>query len=256
MKNRVLVCLGFALTTTVHASNLPEKVSYQIGADSFQGLFLKAKSKKAPGVLLVPNWMGVTEESEKQARRFNELGYNVFVADIYGEKIRPKNPKDAGAQASLYKANRLLFRERLEASLKQLRQNPAVDPRRLAVLGYCFGGTGAIELARAGADLRAAISFHGGLDSPAPSDGASIKASVLALHGADDPLVKPADLEAFVAEMTTHKIDFKLISYPGAVHSFTDVGAGTDHSKGAAYSAAADQASFAEAKAQLKRSFK
>jgi dienelactone hydrolase len=125
-----------------------------------------------------------------------------------------------------------------------LRELPQVDKRKLAVIGYCFGGTAAIELARAGAEAKAFVSFHGGLDAPKPQDALRIKGRILALHGADDPFVPAADLAAFEEEMRTAKVDWQLIKYGGAVHSFTEKAAGNDNKKGAAYNEAADRRSW------------
>jgi len=126
-----------------------------------------------------------------------------------------------------------------------LRAQKEVDPTKIVAAGYCFGGTGVIELARAGADVQAVVSFHGGLDSPTPADGKNIKAKVLALQGADDPYVKAADIAAFQNEMRTSSVDWQMTVYGGAVHSFTEVGAGSDVKTGAAYNQKADERSFA-----------
>jgi dienelactone hydrolase len=229
---------------------------YSAGGSEFEGQYFAAPKKQAPGLLLVHNWMGVSEETEKQAKRFQKLGYNVLVADIYGAGVKPKNPTEAGALAGKYKGDRKLLRERLNIALAELAKQKSVNAEKLAVLGYCFGGTAALEAARAGAKIKAAISFHGGLDSPAPADGANITSKVLAIHGAIDPYVKAEDLAAFEAEMQKHKVDYELVKYGGAVHSFTDLGAGTDLSKGAAYNALADERSFQRAQDFLAESFK
>lgn len=229
---------------------------YTQDKEHFEGMYFPAAKKNAPGIVLVPNWMGVTSESEKQALRFQKLGYNVLVADIYGSGVHPKNSEEAGTLAGKYKGDRKLLRQRVHAAIQELTRQKGVDQERMAVLGYCFGGTTAIESARAGEKIRAAISFHGGLDSPTPADGANIKGKILVLHGALDPFVPVKDITAFENEMQAHNIDYELIKYSGAVHSFTDVGAGTDIKKGAAYNATADARSFARAKDFLAESFK
>jgi dienelactone hydrolase len=131
-----------------------------------------------------------------------------------------------------------------------------VDSKRVAAIGYCFGGTTVIELARSGADITGVVSFHGGLDSPTPADGKNIKCKVLACHGADDPFEKPADLAAFESEMRDAKVDWQLIQYGGAVHSFTQPMAGNDNSKGAAYNEKADKRSWETMKQFLAEIFK
>ena len=129
------------------------------------------------------------------------------------------------------------------------------DAAKLAATGYCFGGTAVIELARSGAPVKGVVSFHGGLDSPTPADGKNIKAKVLALHGADDPYVPAKDVAAFESEMKSSGVDYVLIKYPGAVHSFTHKAAGNDNSKGAAYNADADRDSWFQMEQFLKRLF-
>jgi dienelactone hydrolase len=226
-------------------------VEYKKGNDTFEGVLVvpeKAKGK-LPGVLVIHNWMGVTEETKKQAARIAELGYAVFAADIYGKGVRPKNAEEAGKLATTYRGgDRKLFRERLQLGLETLRGQKEVDGSKVLAAGYCFGGTGVIELARSGADVKGFVSFHGGLDSPTPADGKNIKGKILALHGADDPYVKAEDLAAFEKEMRDNKIDWQLVKYGNAVHSFTELEAGNDNSKGAAYNAAADARSFEEFK--------
>ncbi len=221
-------------------------VNYKYGEKQFEGYvaFPKGASKKLPAVLVVHDWLGVTEKTKTKVDQLAELGYLAFAADIYGQGVRPKDPGEAGKLAGSFKNNRTLYREHLHFALQEMLKNPLAAPEKTAVIGFCFGGTGAIELARSGANIKAAVSFHGGLDSPSPQDGKNIKAKVLALHGADDPFVKAVDLKAFEEEMKTNNVDYKLIQYPGAVHSFTDKTAGNDNSKGAAYNESADQKSW------------
>ena len=125
-----------------------------------------------------------------------------------------------------------------------LARQELTDPKRMAAIGYCFGGTAVLELARSGADVAGVVSFHGGLSSPTPSDAKNIRAKVLALHGADDPHVSPKEVAAFEDEMRQGGVDWQLIAYGGAVHAFTDWNAGTDNSKGAAYNERADRRSW------------
>jgi dienelactone hydrolase len=254
MTKYLLINLFFIFSTiTIQANAITHK--YTHGRAALEGAFFPASDKKAPGIVLVHNWMGVTAETEKQAQRFQQLGYNVLAADIYGAGVRPQNTEQAGSMAAEYKVNRKQLRERLHAAIEELSRQPGVDKTRIAVIGYCFGGTAAIEAARNGENIRAAISFHGGLDSPTPADGAKIKTKILALHGAIDPYVAAKDIAAFESEMQTYKVDYELIKYSGAVHSFTEISAGTDNSKGAAYNSSADERSFARAMVFLKEAF-
>ena len=225
---------------------------YKIENDEYEGLISVPAGTPKGGLLVVHNWMGVTAETRKQAERFAALGYLVVSADIYGKGKNPAGPEQAGKLASSFKSDRKLFRTRLTGALNELSKRPEIKNKPLFAAGYCFGGTGVVELARTGANLKAIMSFHGGLDSPVPADGANIKATVYAFHGADDPYESASDLAGFEKEMSTNKVDWQLVKFGGAVHSFTDMTAGTDASKGAAYNASADARSFEMAEKILK----
>lgn len=211
-------------------------------------------TSKRPSVLIVHQWTGVSDNEKMRARMLAELGYNVFVADVYGKGVRPQPPA-SGQEAGKYKKDRALLRDRLKTALSVLVKDSRTDTSRVACIGYCFGGTAAIELARGGAALKGVVSFHGGLDSPTPADGNNIKGKVLALHGADDPFVPAADIAAFEQEMKDAGVDYKLVQYPGAVHAFTQKAAGNDKSKGAAYNEAVDKASWDEMKTFFSKLF-
>ncbi|HSN13493.1 MAG TPA: dienelactone hydrolase family protein, partial [Anaeromyxobacteraceae bacterium] len=151
-------------------------------------------------------------------------------------------------EAGKYYNDLALLRARVAAGFGWLQQHPAVDPARLAVIGYCFGGTAALELARSGADVLGVVSFHGGLDTPTPGDARNVKARLLVLTGADDPNVPPAQIQAFEDEMRAAKVDWQLVAYSGAVHGFTNPDNGNDNARGVAYNAAADRRSWAAMK--------
>ena len=257
MKNHLLT-LALIATTWSHAAVTTKTIEYKDGAQTLEGVLVSPDkmNKTTPIIVMVHNWMGITEETKIQATRYADLGYQVFEADIYGKGIRPTDAKQAGEMAGTYKKDRTLFRKRLNLALQAALEQPQVDAKRVAVLGYCFGGTGALELARSGAKLNAVVTFHGGLDSPTPSDGKNIKSELLILHGKDDPYVPAKDIAAFESELKSNHVKYTMIQYPGAVHSFTDRGAGNDNSKGAAYNAEADAKSYAEAKAFLAKKLK
>ena len=221
-------------------------VEYNNAGKKFEGLvaFDDSQSGNRPGILMVHDWMGISAKTKPQVERLAQLGYTVFAVDVFGKGESPKDAAEAGKLAGVFKKDRILFRARLQRGLEMLKKQPGVDAKKIVVVGYCFGGTGALELARTGTDLLGVVSFHGGLDSPRPEDGKRIKARVLALHGADDPFVKPEDLAAFEKEMRDSKVDWQLVKYGGAVHSFTDKTAGNDNSKGAAYNESADRRSW------------
>lgn len=228
------------------AKLITKNVEYVDKGIAFQG-YLAFDDKfpgKRPGVLVVHDWMGQGEFSKKRAEALAALGYVGFSADIYGKGIRPANAKEAGELSGSFKSNRALLRQRVQLAFDELKKQAKVEQNKLAAIGYCFGGTSVLELGRAGADVNALVSFHGGLESPAPADGKNIKGKVLALHGADDPYVNEAEVKKFEDEMRAANVDWQLVKYSGAVHSFTNPAAGNDNSKGAAYNAKADERSW------------
>jgi dienelactone hydrolase len=199
---------------------------------------------KRPGVLVAHEWNGHNLYVRKRAERLARLGYVAFALDMYGKGVRAKDAKEAAALAGIYKGDRTLMRARAAAGLDVLRSRPETDPTRLTAIGYCFGGTTVLELARSGADLVSVVSFHGGLDTPNPGDARNIKGKVLALHGGDDPFVPVNQVEAFQEEMRKGGVDWQFVSYGGAVHGFTNPESGSDNSKGVAYNERADLRSW------------
>ena len=247
MKYAIVFAFVIAVTSFASAEVKTKFVEYKDGDTVLEGFVAwdsAAAGKSMPGVLVVHQWMGLTDYEKGRCKQLAELGYVAFALDIYGKGVRPANPQDAGKQAGVYKQDRELYRRRLNLGLVQLRGQESVAKDRIAAIGYCFGGTGTIELARSGAEIKGIVSFHGGLDSPSPSDGKKIKAKLLICHGADDPFVPAADIAAFQAEVNAAKIDWQMISYSGAVHSFTQPMAGNDNSRGAAYNETADKRSW------------
>jgi dienelactone hydrolase len=207
---------------------------------------------KRPGILIVHDWMGLGPFSENVAEKLAKQGYVALAVDMYGKGVRPKNSAEAGQLATKYKSDRALLREQIRAAYDKLLSLPGVDKKHIVVMGYCFGGTVALELARSGAPLAGAVSFHGGLSTPTPEDAKKIQGRLLVMHGADDPNVPPAEVQAFQSEMNAAHVKYKFVAYPGAVHSFTNPAAGNDNSKGAAYNAEADKKSWAELEGFLK----
>lgn len=213
-------------------------------------------SKKKPAVLIVHNWNSIDEYERMRTREIAKLGYVAFAVDIYGKGIRPKTTEESATLSGSYKNNIPMFRGRLLAAFEEVSKMANVDPKNIAVMGYCFGGTGALELGRAGAEVKGVVSFHGGLKTPDPKDAKNIKGKVLVLHGADDPHVPDNEVLAFQKEMRDAAVDWQLVSYGGAVHAFTEKEAGNDNSKGAAYNKAADKRSWEVTKDFFKEIFK
>lgn len=227
-----------------------EVVEYKDGENVLEGILvyneaLVKKNKKLPAVIIVHNWKGVNDYVKMRAEQMAELGYVALAADIYGKGIRPKDNKEAGALAGKYKSgDRKEMRSRGVAAFNLLAADKRVDASKISAMGYCFGGTAALEMAKQGLDLKGVVSFHGGLSSVSPDDAKNIKSRLLILHGAVDPNVPPAEVAQFQKEMNDAKVTYEFTAYSGAVHAFTEEDAGNDPSKGAAYNELADKRSF------------
>jgi dienelactone hydrolase len=245
MKNLLSAILVLFCVMKTQAAIHTETVDYKQGDTTLEGFLVydDSISDKRPGVLVVHQWLGLTDYEKHRAEMLAQLGYVAFCADIYGKDSRPKNVQEAGAEAGKFKSDRQLLRARVNAGLDVLEKNPLVDTNRVAAIGYCFGGTTVIELALSGADIAGVVSFHGGLDAPNPADAKNIKCKVLALAGADDPFQNPNDLAAFENEMRDAKVDWEITFYGGAVHAFTQPNPGFVNA-GAKYNEKADKRSW------------
>lgn len=233
------------------------EIIYSEGNTKLKGYLAKPKNAKGkkPGVVVLHAWMGLTDFEKKSADNLAAMDYYALAADSYGENVRPKNAGEAGKTAGYYKNNRDIYRARIRAAIDQLIKAGA-DPENIAVIGYCFGGTGALEAARANLAIKGVVSFHGGLDKAPNLQTPQVKPKVLVLHGADDPFVPQEQVNAFQQEMRQAQADYQLIYYADAVHSFTEPPAGNDKSKGAAYNELAAKRSWEHMKLFLKEIFK
>jgi dienelactone hydrolase len=234
-----------------------ETVEYRDDGATFEAFvaFDGAYEGKRPGILVVHDWMGVSVYTKSRAEQLAGLGYIALTADIYGKGVRPKTAEEAAGLAGKYKAERGVLRKRCRGGLNALLENPLTDKTRTAAIGYCFGGTAVLELARSGTEMAGFVTFHGGLATPTPEDARHIKGKVLVLHGADDPLVPPAEVLAFEEEMRRASVDWQMVTYGGAVHAFTVPGAGNDPSLGVAYNEKADKRSWEAMRAFFKEIF-
>lgn len=235
-----------------------QEVEYKAGDVALKGYLAAddAAKGKRPAVLVVHEWWGHDEHARNSARKLAEAGYVALALDMFGEGKQAHHPADAGKFAGEVRQNLPLMRARFDAAREFLARQPNVDPSRLAAIGYCFGGSVVLQMAREGEDLRGVVSLHGALGSDRPAQAGRVKAKVLALNGADDPMVPKQDVEAFQAEMKAAGVDFKVVNYPGAKHAFTNPAAtarGKEFNLPLEYHADADRKSWQETLTFLER---
>ena len=244
MKNQNLLFFIFLFITVFGYSQL-KPVKYKDGDQTLNGFqsIPKKTNKDKPGILILPAWMGIDQLSKTNAQRLSDLGYYTFVADIYGEGNYPSDMNGAAAQSSFYKKNFEQYQNRIRLALEELIKSGA-NPDKIVVIGYCFGGTGAIETFRGNLPVKGVVSFHGGLGKEGDRVTKNSVTKVLVCHGADDPYESQEEIKAFQNEMREAKADWQMIYYANAVHSFTNPEAGNDNSKGAAYNEKADKRSW------------
>jgi dienelactone hydrolase len=236
-----IALLACALACVARAEIIATPSEYRDGEAVLEGLLVYSSDQvgRRPAILIVHQWKGPGPYEASRARQLAELGYVAFVVDIYGKGVRPATPEAARAQTTIYRQDRPLMRRRAAAALTHVRTLPQVDPAQVAAMGYCFGGGVVLELARSGADLKGAISFHGNLETPLPAAAGQVPARLLVCHGAADQAVPMGDVLKFHEEMTAAKADYQVLIYGGADHAFSDPGAGPR------YHQLADQRSWA-----------
>ena len=240
---RSLLVLGLLLATAPALAAMQAKpIEWKVGKERFSGyvVYDDASKDKRPGLVMVPNWMGVTKDSVERAKAIAGDDYVILIADVYGKGNRPKNAKQAGALAgSLRGDDRTRLRARMQGALATLKAKAAkvpLDADRIGAFGFCFGGSAVLELARAGGELAGVVSLHGGLAPGVKSaTAAEVKAPVLVLNGADDKAVSDADILAFEQEMDGAGADWQFVDFSGAVHCFAEPSAGNDPSTNCAY---------------------
>lgn len=202
-----------------------ETIEYSIDGTIFQATLVSAKTEAAgelPGVLIVPNLWGPNDYWTAHAEVIAGLGYHAMVADMYSIELRPKTHEEAYGVIGPFKQNRMLVRERMQKALSVFKEQPGVDARRVAAIGYCFGGMCVLEVARSGNDVCGVVSLHGLLAADASGPLEAVKTKVLVLHGAEDPMVPDEQVAGFMKEMRAAKADWQLVHFGGAVHAFTD----------------------------------
>src|SRR6266436_7560112 len=223
-----------------------EKIEYKDGDVNLHGYLAydDQKSGKRPGVLVMPEAFGLGAHARQRAERIAGLGYVALAGDPYGNGVEAPDLPTAMKYATPLREDPAKFRQRARVALDKLASMPQVDPNRLAAIGFCMGGTFSLELARDGAPLRGVVSFHGGLGTERPAAAGQVKAKILVCTGADDPFVPAAQVNALADEMTKAGADWKIISYGGTVHSFTNPDAGKVGNPGLKYNKASDERSW------------
>ena len=227
---RTLLILAMSLAcSSAFAKSVTEPVEWDVDGTTFQGYLVYEDSDdgatKRPGLVMFPNWMGVTEDAVMRAKAIADDDYVVLVADMYGKGVRPANPDEAGKASAAVYADRDRLRRRAAAALDVLRRSDGeapLDERKLAAIGFCFGGAVALDLARVGGDIDGVVSFHGALRTPLPAQAGVMKAQVLVLNGADDTFVSKESIAEFKAEMTAANADWQFVDFGGAVHCFAE----------------------------------
>jgi len=220
MKKFLILSVFMALIQTLSAQSL-KAVKYADGTQELNGLVTSNAGKNLPGVLILPAWMGIDDEAKTAALELEKQGYIAFVADIYGKGNIPTDFASAGKIAGQFKADYQLYQKRISLALAQLKAAGA-QSGKIAVIGYCFGGSGALETARAGLDVSGVISIHGGLAKAPERPNGPIKAKILVEHPAEDKSVKKEDIDNLVKEMNDGKADWQIITYANCGHTFTN----------------------------------
>ncbi|MBO9716033.1 MAG: dienelactone hydrolase family protein [Pseudoxanthomonas sp.] len=241
--------LAVAASLPAVAKPRTEKVEWTIGKDRFSGVLVydDEDSDRRPGLVMVPNWMGVTDASVETARRVAGDDYVVLVADVYGSTVRPKDSAEAGKVAGALRGDLPLLRARAEKAVEVLKAQAGkapVDPARIGAVGFCFGGTTVLELARAGVPLAGVASLHGGLGTTQPAQAGAVKAPLLVLNGAADKNVSHDDIVAFGKEMDAGGADWQFVNFSGAVHCFAEESAGNDPASNCRYDERAARRAF------------
>ncbi|ATN36962.1 hypothetical protein ACO34A_24630 (plasmid) [Rhizobium sp. ACO-34A] len=218
-------------------------LSYHADGRDFEGVVVTPSAlDEGPGLLMVPNWLGVTENAVARGERFAAIGYLVLVVDVFGVDSRPANMEEAAVQAENIRDHPQTTRDIMAAAAMALQaQSSLLKSAPLATIGFCLGGGIALEYARSGANLAAAVSVHGDLITSLPAVQGEVKASLLALHGSTDPISPKAQRDAFEAEMTHARADWHLMVFGDRRHAFTDLGADNEVAK---YDRFADEWSY------------
>ena len=220
-----------------------QQIEYRVDGKPFVGYLADGSNgRKTAGVLVAHEGGGMTEHPKERARMLAELGYVAFAMDTFGEPITSR--EQAMSVITQLSNDLATLRRRARTALDLLRAQVNVDPKRSAAIGFCFGGTTVLELARSGADVGCVVGFHSGLATIAPQDAKNIRCKVMVCLGLDDPIIPREQRDAFIDEMRAGKVDFQMLLYANAGHSFTNREVDAMGIPGFAYDARTDQRSW------------
>ncbi len=227
MRAMIASVLLLVSATSAQAAMIVKPISYTVDKTVLSGHLVYDDSSKAlrPGLVMVPNWMGETDSAVEKAKTIASTDYVILVADMYGEGVRPKNADEARAQVGKLYADREVLRARINEAVATLRAQVGkvpLKPGKIAAIGFCFGGSTVLELARSGSDIAGVVSFHGGLSTSKPAAPDSVKAPILVLNGADDGGTSLEDIGKFNDEMNKAGADWQFVNFSGAVHCFAE----------------------------------
>jgi len=260
--NKILLCLALMLAASAANAALKEKeVSYEANGTKLKGYIAwdDAVQGRRPGILVVHEWWGLNEYARKRARMLAEQGYTALALDMFGDGKQAHHPDDAQKFSSEVSQNEALARARFEAALNLLKKEQTVDGDRIGAIGYCFGGSVALNMARIGEPLKVVLSFHGPLGTQHPAATGAIKARIVSFTGEADPFIPAEQVAAFRKEMDHAGANYQVVTYPGAMHSFTSPEAdkyGKEFKLPLAYNAEADKDSWAKGLAVMAEVFK
>ena len=242
----ILTWMFIGMSPLVEAKVQSKVVPYTHGETSFEGFLAWDNSVKGkrPGVLVVHEWWGLNDYARSRAEQLAELGYMAFAVDMYGKGKVTTHPEQASEWAKLTTSYVDKWLGKAQAGLNVLMKESNVDPTRLAAIGYCFGGATVMQLVYGGAPVKGVVSFHGSLPLPNESQPLNTSAKILIAHGADDPFLQPDHIQQFQNALDTAGLDWQMIQYGGAQHSFTNPSANQYGVEGVQYHPQADQRSW------------
>jgi dienelactone hydrolase len=252
----VLTLSGVVLAQTAEAGLVKQTVDYSLQKTAFKSYLVYNDSftGKRPGILVFPEWWGLNDYAKMRADQLADMGYMAMAVDIYSDAKSTQDRKIAGQWAGDMRSSPKL-KDYSMAAFNALVKQKLVDPDQMAAIGFCFGGTAVLRLAYSGANLKAAVTFHGGLIAPEPDEVAMIKPKILILHGSKDPVTPQETIDKLKTALDNGKKDWQMILYGGAVHTFSNPAAGTNVSSGSAYNPVAAKRSWKHMKVFFKELF-